>query len=100
MIQLFLNTDKAPSQMAREYQFRTLKRVVKAVHDDPNYMCDNRGQLISLAFRPIVQILPNRGSEGYRVVWHRAASDLFSPVQQEEVALAFATAMASEASRG
>ena len=99
-IQLFLNTDKAPAQMAREYQFRTLKRCVKAVHDEPNYMCDPRDQLMSLAFRPIVQILPNKNTEGYRVVWHHAAMDLFTPVQQEEVSLAFATAVTSEASRG
>jgi hypothetical protein len=94
-VQLFLNVDKAPAQMAADYHFRSLKRVVKAVHDDAAYLCDNRDQIISLAYRPIVQPMANRGGAGYRVVWHRdAANDLFTPVQQDEIAQAFAIAVA------
>ena len=100
-VQLFLNMDKAPAQMAADYNFRALKRAVKAVHDDAHYLCDTRDQVISLAYRPLVQLMANRGGQGYRVVWPRpAANELFTAVQQEEIAAAYAATVAIGSPRG
>ena len=100
-VQLFLNMDKAPAQMAADYNFRALKRAVKAVHDDAHYLCETRDQVISLAYRPLVQLMANRGGQGYRVVWHRpAANGLFTAVQQEEIAAAYAATVAIGSPRG
>jgi hypothetical protein len=101
-VQLFLNTDKAPSQMAADFHFRALKRAVKGVRDEPGYLGDARDQLVSFEYRPIVQILPNRGGDGYKVVWHRpAANALFTAIQQEEITAAYtAAAAASVTPRG
>jgi hypothetical protein len=100
-VQLFFNPDKNAAQQASEYHFRVFKRAVKETHDDPNYLVDPRDKMLSLAYRPIVQLLPVRGTADYKVLFHNpAALEIFSPEQQTTVAEKYRTTVAAEALRG
>ncbi len=74
---------------------------MRATHNDPNYLVDPRDKLLSLAYRPIVQLLPVRGTADYKVLFHNpAASEIFSPEQQATVAAAYRSAVVAETQRG
>jgi hypothetical protein len=100
-VQLYFNPDKNASQQASEFHFRVFKRAVHATHGEESWLVDPRDRMLSLAFRPIVQLLPVRGTAGYKVLFHNpAALELFTPEQQATVAAAYRTAADADTSRG
>jgi hypothetical protein len=100
-VQLFFNQDKPPAQQATEFHFRAFKRAVRSVCDNKDFLVDPRDKLFSLAWRPIVQLLPIRGTWDYKVLFHNpAALELFTEEQQTAVAAAYAAAVITGAQRG
>jgi hypothetical protein len=100
-VQHFFNQDKPPAQQATEFHFRAFKRAVRSVCDNKDFLIDPRDKLFSLAWRPMVQLLPIRGTHEYKVVFHLpAARELFTEDQQNTVYTAYAAAVATGAQRG
>ena len=100
-VQLFFNPDKNAVQQAAEYHFRVFKRAVRATHNDESFLVDPRDKMFSLAWRPIVQLLPVRGTGDYKVLFHNpAALEIFSPEQQSTVVAAYRTAIDNDRLHG